>query len=126
MSEKQTIVLTGGSAGIGKSICERLLNEGYAVVNLSRRAAPFEHVDLHNIELDLSDRAAVQGAADLIVSDFNVTGFVHNAGLIRANLLEDVALEDLDYLTQVHLGSAIALTQALLPNMIGKGKDVSL
>jgi len=121
VSEKQTIVLTGGSTGIGKSICERLLNEGYAVVNLSRRAAPFEHADLYNIEIDLSDRSAVQVVAKSIASNFKVTGFIHNAGLIRANLLEDVELEDLDYLTQVHLGSAIALTQALLPNMKREG-----
>ena len=117
MSEKQTVVLTGGSTGIGKSICEQLLREDFAVVNLSRRAAPVEHADLHNVEIDLSDRAAVLACAEAIAGEFNVTGFIHNAGLIRANLVEDVSLEDLDYLTQVHLGCAIALTQAFLPNM---------
>ncbi|MFT6048254.1 MAG: NAD(P)-dependent dehydrogenase (short-subunit alcohol dehydrogenase family), partial [Arenicella sp.] len=35
MSEKKTVVVTGGSTGIGKSICEQLLSEGYVVVNLS-------------------------------------------------------------------------------------------
>lgn len=128
MSEKKTVVVTGGSTGIGKSICEKLLSEGYAVVNLSRRAAPFEHADLHNVEIDLSDREAVQVCADSLASDFNISGFVHNAGLIRANLVEDVSLEDLDYLTQVHLGCAITLTQSFLPTMkkLGHGRIVMI
>ena len=126
MSDKKTVVVTGGSTGIGKSICEQLLSEGYAVVNLSRRAAPFEHADLRNVEIDLSDRAAVQDCADALNRDFKISGFVHNAGLIRANLIEEVALEDLDYLMQVHLGCAITLTQSFLPAMkaLGHGRVV--
>lgn len=117
MSQNQTVVVTGGSTGIGKSICEQLLAQDYTVINLARRAAPISHANLHNIELDLSDRAAVDACAQLIATDYSVSGFVHNAGLIRANLVEDVQLDDLDYLTQVHLGCAITLTQAFLPKM---------
>lgn len=128
MPDKQTMVLTGGSTGIGATICEQLLQEGYAVVNLSRRAAPFAHAQLHNIEIDLSDRTAVKDCAASIAADFKVSGLVHNAGLIRANLLPEVALEDLDYLTQVHLGAAVTLTQAFLPHMkdAGQGRIVMI
>ena len=42
---------------------------------------------------------------------------MHNAGLIRPDLVEDVALADYDYLSQVHIGAAISLTQAVLPQM---------
>ena len=116
-NQKQTIVVTGGSTGIGLSICQTLLEQGYQVVNLSRRAASIEHSELHNHAVDLSDKAAVSKCAETIGASFNVVGFVHNAGLIRANLLEDVQLEDLEYLTQVHIGSAITLTQAFLPTL---------
>lgn len=117
MSAKQTVVVTGGSAGIGKTICQQLLDQGYSVINLSRRGAPMAHPALENIEIDLSDRSAVADCAKSIAAEHNVSGFVHNAGLIRASLVEDVSLEDLDYLAQVHLGSAITLTQAFLPAM---------
>ena len=117
MSQKQSIVVTGGSVGIGLSICQHLLEDGYQVVNLSRRAAAFQHAHLHNVEVDLSDKVAVSACAESVAAKFNVIGFVHNAGLIRPNLLEDVAVEDLEYLTQVHIGSAITLTQAFLPSM---------
>lgn len=115
--QHKVIVVTGGSTGIGLAICERLLSEGYEVVNLSRRSAELDHARLHNFELDLSDRDATNRTATELAERFQVTGFVHNAGLIRANLLEDVQLEDLDYLTQVHIGAAISLSQAFIPNM---------
>jgi 3-oxoacyl-[acyl-carrier protein] reductase len=46
---------------------------------------------------------------------------VHNAGLIRANLLDEVNLDDFDYLAQVHIGAAITLSQAILPGMKESG-----
>jgi NAD(P)-dependent dehydrogenase (short-subunit alcohol dehydrogenase family) len=41
--------------------------------------------------------------------------------LIRADLVEDVKLDDLDYLSQVHIGAAITLTQAFIPAMKAAG-----
>ncbi len=121
MSKRQTIIVTGGSTGIGQVICQQLLEQGKVVVNVSRRAAAIEHQNLHNVALDLSDKQAVEKTAQQLARDFRVTGFVHNAGLIRANLLEDVSLEDFEYLTQVHIGAAISMTQAFLPEMKAQG-----
>jgi NAD(P)-dependent dehydrogenase (short-subunit alcohol dehydrogenase family) len=110
-------VVTGGSTGIGQSICEHLLAQGYRVLNLSRRPAAFTHGQLENIAVDLADREATRAAAAEIAARCEVTAFVHNAGLIRAALIEDVDLADLDYLSNVHLAAAITLTQAFLPAM---------
>lgn len=124
-SQHEAIIVTGGSTGIGLAICEHFLAQGYDVINLSRRPAALDndrlHGRLHNVELDLSDRLATETAAKEMAQQFKVTGLVHNAGLIRANLVHDVELEDLDYLTQVHIGAAITLTQAVLPGMKSRG-----
>ena len=71
--------------------------------------------------MDLSDRAETAAVAAATAAEHQVTGLVHNAGLIRAAPLEEVDLEDLDYLTEVHVGAAIALTQAFLPGMRQQG-----
>lgn len=114
---KHTVVVTGGSTGIGLEICEQFLAQGYTVLNLSRRPAEIEHPDLHNFEIDLADREETRALASDLASRFEVDTVVHNAGLIRADLIEDVKLEDLDYLSEVHLAADISLVQAFLPNM---------
>jgi len=109
--------VTGGSAGIGKSICEDLLEQGYEVVSLARRPSGVDHPKLHSIEVDLADRVATAQAVAELVRRFEVTTVVHNAGVIRPALLADVKLDDLDALVELHLGCAIQLVQAALPAM---------
>lgn len=110
-------LVTGGSAGIGQSICAHLLDAGYEVVSLDRRGAAATHPKLHTIEVDLSDANATREAAADATQRFDITTLVHNAGVIRPALLPDVTDTDLHALTQLHLGTAITLAQAVLPAM---------
>ena len=114
---RQVAAVTGGSAGIGKAICEDLLARGFEVISLSRRKADITHPRLHSIEVDLTDRAATAQAAAELVRRFEVNTVVHNAGVIRPALLADVKLDDLDALVELHLACAIQLVQAALPCM---------
>jgi 3-oxoacyl-[acyl-carrier protein] reductase len=116
-SPSRVAAVTGGSAGIGKAICEDLLSQGYEVVSLARRRSEIDHPKLRSIEVDLMDRAATAAAASELVRRFDVTTVVHNAGVIRPALLADVKLDDLDALVDLHLGCAIQLVQAALPAM---------
>jgi NAD(P)-dependent dehydrogenase (short-subunit alcohol dehydrogenase family) len=65
----------------------------------------------------LMDTAATGQAAADVASRFAVTHVVHNAGAVRPALLPDVEQDDLQALSQLHLGAAIALVQAALPSM---------
>src|SRR5690606_3903419 len=87
------------------------------VVNISRQKPELKHPKFHSFEADLADMKATADVAAEIARAHNVTVFVHNAGVIRPALLEAVKLEDLEYLTNLHLGSAILLAQAFLPAM---------
>jgi 3-oxoacyl-[acyl-carrier protein] reductase len=116
-ASRRVAAVTGGSAGIGVAICERLLADGYEVVSLARRACPLAHPKLHSVEVDLMDRAASAEAAADTARRFEITTLVHNAGVIRPALLADVKLDDLDALVELHLGCAIQLFQASLPAM---------
>ena len=116
MSEKYALV-TGGSSGIGAAICRSLLEQGYQVVSLSRRASETPVAGLHEVQVDLSDPVATREAALDVASRFPITTLVHNAGAIREKPLEEVTLEDLESLTHLHLAAALSLTQANLPTM---------
>lgn len=111
-----TAVVTGGSTGIGRSICERLLAQGYRVINISDRPSRDETGCIEYI-VDLTDKQATQNLAREISSKFQITTFVHNAGVVRPDLLADVAIADVAYLEKLHLHAPIILMQAFLPAM---------
>lgn len=117
MTERSVAVVTGGSAGIGAEICRQMLEAGYEVVSLALDKPKDTHARLHSVEVDLTDRTAATQAVNDVARRFAVTHVVHNAGAIRPALLQDVNLDDLEALSQLHLGSAIALVQACLPAM---------
>ena len=117
MKPNKVAAVTGGSAGIGQAIVERLLSEDYEVISLSRRASALKHPKLHSIEVDLMDRQATDEAARELARRFEVTTIVHNAGVIRPALLPEVELTDLDALVNLHLGAPLQLLQACLPTM---------
>lgn len=117
----RTALVTGGSTGIGNTICQHLLDDGYTVINLARRASPTEHERLHNYQADLADREATREIAARIAGEHQVTDLVHNAGVIRPALLGSVELADLEMLSNLHIGAAITLAQAFLPAMKSAG-----
>ena len=117
MSTGNVALVTGASTGIGAEICRQMLEADYEVVALARRKPDQVHARLHAVEVDLLDRVATEQAAAEVARRFAVTHVVHNAGVIRPALLPDVKQDDLDALTQLHLGAAITLVQAVLPAM---------
>ncbi len=118
MSKDAPVALvTGGSAGIGASICQHLLDDGYHVLNLSRRKSESQGDRITNIEVDLSDVEATKGAIAELAGKYEILSLVHNAGVIRPDLIEDVKLEDVEYVTRLHLYTSILLTQGVLDAM---------
>ncbi|MGC6497447.1 MAG: SDR family NAD(P)-dependent oxidoreductase [Candidatus Puniceispirillaceae bacterium] len=110
-------VITGASKGIGADLAVQLLDRGYEVIAIDRESATLSHEKLQVIEADLLDPAAVAKVADRLAAEGGITHLIHNAGLIWPNLLEDAATEDIAGLAQLHLGSALQLMQAVLPQM---------
>ena len=110
-------IVTGGNTGIGAAIAQKLISRGHEIVCLSRRKPDWSDAKLSFVEVDLTDAAATRQAAEQVLTAGAVTHIVHNAGVIRAKLLEEVQLDDLAALAQLHLGAAIELAQAALPGM---------
>ncbi|WP_028029457.1 SDR family oxidoreductase [Gemmobacter nectariphilus] len=114
-----TAVITGGSKGIGADLAQAMRARGWHVISLARQSTGAEAVE--EIEVDLTDPAAVARVAADIAARHQVTHLVHNAGIIRPNLVEQAQVEDLQMLTQLHLGAALQLLQAFLPAMKARG-----
>ena len=107
-------MVTGASAGIGRAVAQRLLDDRYEVIGLDVQPPTLK---LRHYSVDLTDPAATQQAAEEIARAHQVTTLIHNAGVIRPALLPEVQLEDFQALANLHLSAAIVLAQAMLPAM---------
>lgn len=116
-----TAVITGASKGIGLDLATRLLDRGYRVISIARRVSDRAPSELDQISCDLLNPEAVDAVAGEIAASHEVSHFIHNAGLIWPNLLEDARPSDIAGLAQLHLGAALTLMQAFVPGMKARG-----
>jgi NAD(P)-dependent dehydrogenase (short-subunit alcohol dehydrogenase family) len=121
MRNTRTAVLTGGSAGIGAAIRRDLLRAGYRVLNLDMNRCMESHPALETIQVDVTDLDALRRVAAGIAGTVEVTTLIHNAGVLRSALIEDVKLEDLDFLMRLHVGALVVLGQTFIPAMRANG-----
>jgi len=118
-----TALVTGASRGVGAEIVRALARRGYRVTAVARDAealdALAEETGCQPLPLDLADGDAVARA--LVGREIDVV--VNNAGMIAkvAPFIEQ-EMEDVDRLIALNLRAAMAVTHALLPGMVERGR----
>lgn len=81
-----TIVITGTRKGIGKSLAEHYLAEGWQVAGCSRGESSIEHANYRHFPLDVSEETAVVKMARSLKSEFgNIDALLNNAGIASMN-----------------------------------------
>jgi len=120
MTQKKVLV-TGASKGIGKSICQRLMEEGYSVVGVARtKPSDFpSEIEFHCV--DLSDNQAVRSFLQTPEMKTPFYGLVNNVGLVPKGMLVDVTHEDIYKAVQLNIEVAILFSQALAKGMSAAG-----
>ena len=79
-------ILTGASSGIGAAAAQQFIDQGYSVVNISRRDCPVDGVE--TLHTDLADAASLTGTCDALAErlqareDASPVCLVHNASLM--------------------------------------------
>jgi len=96
-------VITGGSKGIGYSVAESLLKEGYCVAITSRTiesanqaaAKLVAHGDVLAIEADVKNYQSQQDAINLVLEKWGqIDVLIANAGVGNFGSIEELSLED--------------------------------
>lgn len=78
----RTILLTGGSSGVGAALAKRLMALGCKVVVWSRRPPEPTHLSLIHEPVDLADTMALDGALDdLLARHPDLSVVINNAGI---------------------------------------------
>lgn len=125
---QQATLVTGGSAGIGRAICEALLAQGRTVVNLDYKLPDGKHPRLASFQVDLTRADDTRERAAQVAREFDVVALVNNAGATRPGTIESQTAEDLAYVQALTLQAPMLLTQAFLPALraCGQGRIVNM
>jgi 3-oxoacyl-[acyl-carrier protein] reductase len=114
---KHRAIVTGGSSGIGSDTCKALLEAGYEVINVSRRAHEPGLPGLRSVAADLTDPERSRAVFAELAQERPADTLIHCAGAILQRPAAEVADQDLQQLMQLHVGCAIHMLQANLAAM---------
>lgn len=131
----KTVLVTGGSRGIGKAIVYKFSKAGYNVIlnyNKSEEAAIKIANELDNVKpfrADVSVRSEVEDMFEFIKKTYGyIDVLINNAGIAHYGLFQNVSLEDWNHMIGVNLTGAFNCAQLALPDMINRknGKIINI
>lgn len=129
----QTVLITGGSSGIGRELARCFAAEGATLIltgrdrdKLAAAAAALAHEHRVEVVTFRADLSTPEGIRDLLVelarSQREVDVLVNNAGHGLHGAFADTSFADDLALTTVHVQAPLSLTKALLPAMKARGR----
>ncbi|MFP6795550.1 MAG: 3-oxoacyl-ACP reductase FabG [Pseudomonadales bacterium] len=125
MSVDRTVLVSGAGRGIGKSIAQRLANDGFFVVGTSTTDAGVEDIEecLGDrgmglvMRIDNSESVAV-GLQRISKSRGDVAVLINNAGITRDNLLVRMSDDEWSAVIETNLGAMYRLCKPVLRPMM--------
>ncbi|MBR2041165.1 MAG: 3-oxoacyl-ACP reductase FabG [Oscillospiraceae bacterium] len=123
---RKVVLVTGGSRGIGKAICEKFAAEGYSVaVNFEKSEekakALAEKIGGKAFCADVSDYGAVCAMFDEIEKELGeVSVLINNAAISTFGLFQDCSDEEWERIFGVNVKGVFNCSKRALPNMLKK------
>jgi 3-oxoacyl-[acyl-carrier protein] reductase len=125
----RTVIVTGGSRGLGAGLVRSFLDSGDRVATCSRTPTPetdawaAEHGDrFHFQALDVTDRDAAAVFVANVVERFGpIDVLVNNAGVARDGVLALVQEDDVDTVIDLNLKASIEMTRLVVRRMLPRG-----
>lgn len=134
MEETKTILVTGGSRGIGKEVALKYAENGYnVVINYVSDKTDVEAIKnellekgAHDVLLAKADVTNTEQIEDLVKHAIEKFGaidvLVNNAGITKDNLLMRMSEEEFDKVIEVNLKGTYIVTKAVTKYMMKKRK----
>ena len=130
----KTILITGATAGFGEAAARRFVEGGWRVIGTGRRGERLRALqdelgdNFLPLEIDMRDRAALEGLARLEGGWGEIDLLINNAGLAPpTDPLPDTDWDRIETVIDTNITGLVALTRALLPKLIErKGAIINL
>lgn len=135
MGFTKTVLITGGSRGIGKAMVYAFARAGYNVLlnfNKSESLANEIASEFTNVKVYGADVASQESVINMVnYANDNFGGIdilINNAGISCSGLFQDLQKDEWDRLMGVNLTGVYNCTKAVLPSMISKkqGKIINI
>lgn len=124
----RTVLITGGSRGIGRAMVETFSREGYKVA-FTYKNSENEAKSLAESTGSLAIRADSAVEADVLSAVDTARGFlgdidclINNAGISSFSLFTDLTLADWENCLRVNLTGAFLYSKAVIPSMVSRKK----
>lgn len=122
----RTILITGGSKGIGLALAKRFSQEHWRVIICASTQASLDEAllecpGLHTFVCDLYDTSQIHKLAELINAQYGALDIlINNAGVYLPGQIHSEDDDALDKMFNLNVKSAYTLTKKLLPPMMAK------
>lgn len=132
----KTVLITGATRGIGRSLALQLARHGYRVVVNGTRQPGIDRVvedirqqggEALGFCADVADPAAVTAMVDATVTEYGcIDVLIHNAGNLRDRKCMNMTDAEWNAVMDVHLNGAFYCIRRVLPHMPEHGGDIVL
>jgi 3-oxoacyl-[acyl-carrier protein] reductase len=122
----KTLLISGGSKGIGKSIIQKFLKNKFRVISFSRSPInPYSSSHEHLI-IDISKKEDCQKLAKYIIkNNINIDVLINNAGIIDDSLTKNMTTQQWDNVINTNLNGTFHIT-SLLSKVFLNQKKISI
>lgn len=117
MSSERVVLVTGGNRGIGRSIAERFIRDGYRVAVTARSGEGPEGA--LTVRADVTDAVSIDAAFTEVEAKLGpVEVVVANAGITKDTLLMRMSEDDFDSVVATNLGGAFRVVKRASKGML--------
>lgn len=116
-------IVTGASSGIGEAVVTRLLDQGWRVTGLSRRAILREHPAFTSLSVDMSNTEDLHATLQKLPVPQAV---IHAAGMMAAAPLGSLDYGVSDALWRLHVLACETLLNHFAPRMTAGGRFIAI
>lgn len=119
----KTILITGGTEGIGLETALQASQEGANVICCARHKKEFDSKRIGFIELDVTDSKKCKEVTEKIINQYGyIDGLVANAGITGDALTSKMTDEDFNRVIQTNINGVFNIVRAVGPTMEKQGK----